>query len=122
MKLEDFTSEMLDEIKSAKDLVKGELPELAKEYINMQTLMAKLGIGLGVTLVTVGIVLGLISYLHVNPRPGYDDDFKIITGFLGGLSTFVGCMLTACNGSTYLEFKLQPRRMAIKAITSLKLK
>lgn len=121
MKLEDFTSEMLDEIKSAKDLVKGELPELAKEYINMQMFLSKLGMIFGGVLISIGIACGIAVYLHVSHDTNYhNDEFKLGWGLVGTIVGMIGLIVTACNVSTYFEYLMQPRRMAIKAITSLK--
>lgn len=110
MKLEEFTSEMLNEVKAAKDLVKGELPEIAKEYIRASKIMNSLGLLLGLPVMGTGIA----SAIHglSNNLFGF-----ILIGSIVGVGGFF-CSLNSC--CELLDAYLQPRRMAIKAITSLK--
>lgn len=115
MKIEEFTNEMLEELKSAKDLVKGELPELAKEYIRSRKIMYSIGLGVSFVLAGVSIALGYhAAMIHV-------DDGSCVGYFVGSavFGTFAFIM-GLCDTCQLLELYLAPRRSAIKAITSLK--
>lgn len=117
MNKDQFIEEMLQEVTNLKDLAKGEIPLLAKEYIYANIYQAWIGIGIAVILLILSIISGI--YLATTKFPEYSDVkimFFIILLFsgVGGLMTLWVC------SRDLLDFKLQPRRMAIKAITSLR--
>lgn len=116
MKLDDFVQEMLSEIKDLKDLAKGELPEIAKEYIRAHIILHGLGVALGAFLIMIAISCGIYA-LHLEKMSSDQEMVLALTGLFTGLP---GVVMTSINLCELLNFYLQPRRMAIKAITSLK--
>lgn len=118
MKTDAFIEEMLEEVKNLKDLAKEELPEIVKEYIFAQKVQNWLGLGVGLFLLTICASSGLYATLH-EFSDKYDDT-KFALFMISLLSGIVGAIFTAGCISDLINFYLQPRRMAIKAITSLK--
>lgn len=114
MDMNKFVEEMLKEVKDLKDLSKEQVPLVAQEYINYHMAMHLLGIILFGIMFLIG--LGLL-FVGIFVAKTHDDQFgfELLGGILGGL----GFMIMMCNVVDYLKFKLQPRRMAIMAITSL---
>lgn len=118
MKLEEFTEEMLSELKSAKDLLKGEFPEIVKEYIRANKIMNRVGLAIGAVLFLIGVGLGLHAYNYVSEHSSDNTQFGCcMAGLIIGLP---GLVVIFTSGYELASFSLQPRRMAIKAITSLK--
>ena len=120
MNKDAFIEEMLQEVKSIKDLAKEELPAIAKEYVRAKIVMYGVGIMLSLVAITIGISCGLYALLHTFPETYNGHDNQMGISAVGLITGAVGCVFCACNLYSFLEFKLQPRRMAIKAITSLK--
>ena len=114
MNKEAFIEEMLQEVKNLKDLAKDELPIVAKEYIKYNTMVATLGITISLILGISCIVLFLLAHFS-DPS----SDKYILFSVCSGLTGMLSFLFMLCNLPEYLTFKFQPRRMAIKAITSL---
>lgn len=116
MNKEALIEEMLNEVKNLKDLAKDELPLVAKEYLLNQKIQGYIGLSIGMVILLVGAAAGAYAALgtfhHSEDAVSY-----ALSGMIGGL---VGFVMTLCNGSSLMDVYLQPRRMAIKAITSLK--
>lgn len=113
-KLEELAQELIKEVRDVKDLTKKELPEIAKEYITYNITFSKV-----VTIVS-GVVLilsliGAILAIFVLRS----DSFAVGVGMLSFLTGMFSFFAFCSEYTSYLSFKMQPRRMAIKAITSL---
>jgi len=108
---EKLAKEMLDEVKNIKDFAKEELPVVAKEYVSYRTVSS------GIMLILSIIGLGVSGCLLTGGLAS-ESDFDPRT-LIGGIGVLVCFIATCVNGDLYLEVKLQPRRTAIKAITSL---
>ena len=113
----EFLEEMLQEVKNLKDLAKEELPVVAKEYILANKVQAYSGLAIALVLLSVAAFSG--HQLMTLELERYSDA-KFGYALLGGLTGIIGFILAMCNVSSLLDLYLQPRRMAIKAITSLK--
>ena len=109
--LEKLGLEMIQEIKDLKDLAKGELPEVAKEYVNYLKVSSLLGFIFFGALALGSAYLMLLGYF--SPK-SFDD--KTFGGMIGVFLFSIPALVYFGN---YLEVKMQPRRMAIKAITEL---
>lgn len=114
--LESLMNEMVDEIKNIKDLTKSELPELVKEYTRFNVGMSVLGM-------TVSAVLFLSCIVVIVCTKSLDlDGPATLLGVATFLVYFIAVLLPVIflvNLHSYFEYKLQPRRKAIEAITSL---
>jgi len=118
METDKFLEEMLKEVTSLKDLAKQELPLVAKEYILAQKVMAYLGLALGGTflLTAIGMLVFKYAYEPTNSR----DDLGNVMAIISMIPGTLGVIITSTNLCSLINLYLQPRRMAIKAITSLK--
>lgn len=117
MNKDQFVSEMLEEVKNIKDLAKEELPLVVKEYINANKIFGWIGTIVGV------ILLSAVGYaLHYLAHGDFErySDVKFVLGISSFVGGFIGAAFVMCSGTNLLNLYLQPRRMAIKAITSLK--
>ena len=114
MNKEILFEEMLQEVKNLKDLTKEQLPLVAQEYIKYNTMVAILGITISLILGVSCIVLFLLAHFNVP-----DSDNQILLSVCSWVSGILSFLFMFCNLPEYLIFKFQPRRMAIKAITSL---
>lgn len=109
--LEKLGLEMIQEIKDLKDLAKGELPEVAKEYvkyIEISSLIYMIVFGLITLIMIAGCVYTSIHGEEYSLAPLLTG----IGGLLGGIPMFLAF-------NDYLEAKLTPKRTAIKSITNL---
>ena len=118
MTKDDLMQEMLTEIKNLKDLTKEELPLIAQEYIHANRVSCALGVGLGLSMLLLAGAIAVLGFLHV-PNPDRYDDVRFGCSLAGLLLGAVGFVTAVLNVSHAVDFYLQPRRMAIKAITSL---
>lgn len=114
---EEFLEEMLREVKSLKDVAKEELPLLAKEYIYANKV--QIWMLLGVSMLLLIMAAAGTAYLVLGEFEKYDNAISAILCIV--LTTgAAGLVLLFFSISELLDFYLQPRRMAIIAITSLK--
>lgn len=113
MNKEAFIEEMLQEVKNLKDLAKDELPIVVKEYIRYNIISSVIGLILSGALLTLAAICDVIAWHSPN------ECVQCLCSIAAALSGTVGTILGLCSGDTFLACKLQPRRMAIKAITSL---
>lgn len=118
--MKELMNEMVQEVKSLKDLTKKELPEIAKEFIAYKimeyfvySIVTFVVFLIGVYLIQCGL-----SHSELNEYGMHSGDyyFQIV---LGSVLSILFSMFFVCNFLGILEYKYQPRRMAIKAITSL---
>lgn len=116
--LDNLAQEMLKEVKNIKDFAKEEIPIVAKEYVNYLTItsgtfliVSILGMGISGYVLSHGIA-GMLSDKRMS-------DSQMVATLLGGIGLLISFIGTCVNGDAYMQVKLQPRRTAIKAITSL---
>lgn len=116
--LEVLAKEMITEIKNIKDLAKEELPLVAKEYVeyNIKTSFIGAIITGVVSLLSIAMLIGVLI-VYLKSGTFYEVLFPI--SLVGTIGLIIGGISCCVNVSQYLEFKLQPRRKAIEAITSL---
>lgn len=115
MNKEQLIEEMLNEVKSLKDLAKEEMPLMVKEYIFANKVRGVFGLCSGLLLLAASICS--IAYGHEESgRITGTQMVCLLTGSLGLLGAIIMVF-----GYTYelIDFYLQPRRMAVKAITEL---
>lgn len=115
-KIKNFSEEMLNEIKNLKDLTKEELPLIVKEYINYLKVIGIIYLTVGVFLLYSAIEAGL--YVTYGEFEKYSD-FRLILSLYCLIAGILGFLIIAINLDSLLKVFLQPRRTAIKAITSL---
>jgi len=116
-KLQSLANEMVDEIKNLKDLTKKELPAIAKEYITYLKVTAVIQLIISGALILLGTEC-VLQVLYGTFETYHEE--KVITFALGGLCLGVpGLIAFFCNLDTLISVALQPKRTAIKAITSL---
>jgi uncharacterized membrane protein YukC len=116
--MESLAEEMIQEVKDLKDLTKEELPEVAKEYVRYNTILHLVGmLGFGL-LAVVGIAFSVYGVMHEGWTHESLDSATLALTF-GGFAILIGGIVSLINFTMYLDFKLQPRRNAIKGITSL---
>lgn len=109
-----FLSEMLEEVKNLKDLAKGEMPEVAKEYILANKINNILSLTLGLLLfITSVFALHFTVYSESTGNLGFG------VGMVGSCVGLLGFLIISCSISSLIDLYFQPRRMAIKAVTSL---
>lgn len=113
MKLEDFANEMLTEIKDIKDLAKEELPLVAKEYVRYQTISNLMSIGF---CLVVLLICAISTYITIGSA---NTNVQFVFGVGAVTSGIIGAVSLAICVDNYIYVKLQPRRVAIKAITTL---
>jgi hypothetical protein len=116
--LDALAEEMITEIKDLKDLAKKELPEVAKEYIRFKVILNLVGIFIFGLLFLLSVCAALYGYYN----KGYThsaEDIYTVSFALGIFGVCISPMLCIANIVEYLKFKLQPRRMAIEAVTTL---
>ncbi len=116
MNKDALLEEMLQEVKNLKDLTKEELPLIAKEYIHANLIGSLFVMGVSGVMLVISLVCGLYSMFgtfHENSGP---EVLSVVVAICGSV---VGFILMGIGTTSYIDFKLQPRRMAIKAITSL---
>lgn len=115
MNKEEMIQEMLKEIKDLKDLAKSELPIVSREYINANKVRTYASVLFGLALLIVSILLGFYC--------GTDMDSSRPLQFFAGLGCLIfgvtSSFMIICSIGTLIDLYLQPRRMAIKAVTSL---
>lgn len=117
MKVDEFINDLLAEVKDLKDLAKEQLPLVAQEYIEVNKKKMIVGLSVGASLLLLSLSSGLYAYF------GKFSEFStkpLLFVLLAALSGLIGTILTFSSLDTFIDFKYQPRRMAIKAITSLK--
>jgi hypothetical protein len=118
MKLEELTSEMLTEIKDLKDLTKQELPLIVKEYIRAEKVVATIGLAIGGAFFLVSAFLIYKGVTFIERNNYSHDAFGWYAS--AAVTLFAAFLFTLINGLNLLAVVMQPRRTAIKAITSLK--
>ena len=111
--LQSLVIEMVNEIKSLKDLTKETLPEVAKEYIRYNTVTSLVFLFLSVLLAIASIVAIVVGHYTRDVTP----DSLILCFGVSGL--IVSVLAIFINANNYMSFVLQPRRKAIEAIISL---
>lgn len=113
----EFIEEMLQEVKNLKDLAKEEMPIVVKEYILTNKVQAFVGLAISIVLLSLA---GFSLFQLLTTEFERFSDAKFGYSLMGSISGVMGFVISLCNGSRLLDLYLQPRRMAIKAITSLK--
>lgn len=114
MNVDLLIAEMLNEVKDLKDLAKKELPIVAKEYIVAGKVYAAIGISIGLLLMVISVLSGHTSYVADS-----NSDTQVGFAALSVFSGLIGAFFNLINVPMFLDFYLQPHRMAIKAIVSL---
>lgn len=109
--LEKLAQEMIGEIKELKDLTKKELPVIAKEYL------AYCEFSYALWLAFTGIAMDASIYFLTSELLNAKSDPFIIAGCVLGIVIFG--ISTLYNIDSWASLRLQPRRHAIQAITSL---
>jgi hypothetical protein len=117
MNKKDFIDEMLLEVKNLKDLAKDELPEIAKEYIIAKKIQAFIGLVFGILIIL--LASSASAYYFFGTLESHSDSKLGLVVFLA-VAFLLGFLITFSYVDGLLDLYLQPRRMAIYAITSLK--
>lgn len=116
--MDELLKEMLEEVKSLKDLTKSELPLVAQEYIAAEKVKAYVDLATGLGLLLTSLSTGL--YTALANSGGHDvTGAQVICGIICAITGIFGIVCTACTVGNVIDLAMQPRRMAIKAITSL---
>lgn len=110
--LEDLAQEMILEVKNLKDFAKVEMPEVVKEYIRYNIINDLMWFSFWLC-VTIGLFI--TAYIG---RSSHDDTFSLTT-IICLTSSLLSILFSGICLDSFLSFKLQPRRKAIEAITSL---
>lgn len=116
MNKDKFIEEMLEEVKSFKDLTKEELPLIAKEHIKANIVKSIFDLSFGLLLVTISGILGY----HLYFKEIIYSDVKLSFGIISGILAIFGPIITMCSLSNLMDYYLQPKLMAIKGILNLK--
>lgn len=109
-KIDSLKLELLEEVKSLKDLAKGNLPEVAKEYIAFKKMVN----GTLFIISVLALVAGVIALVHTDL-----DGRATALGVFGSIGVTIGGMLSILFGCELISVIMQPRRTAIRAITTL---
>lgn len=113
--LEALAQEMIKEVRDLKDLTKKELPEIAKEYISYNMTMSVIGMIICGVVLVLSLIGVAVAFFVLEMGSGAFVATLLLSVIFSMVSFIIMCT-SLCN---YLDFKLQPRRMSIKAITSL---
>lgn len=117
MKKEELLEEMLNEVKDIKDFAKEEIPFVAKEYIFAQKVQNYFALIVGLAMLMAASTGALYRSGVLTEK--VSDGWGLVVGIASILFFIVGGVATQCAISELIDLHLQPRRMAIKAITSL---
>ncbi len=106
-------------VAGTKDFMIEQAPQLAKEMIAYEIWESKFLIGIGLTLLTIGLVLiisGILS--HRKQKSDYVSESQFVRFAIGGIATVIAVCMTMVNLTSLKAVEISPRAYIVKKILS----